>query len=128
MCFFFFPTAADADIERGEINGGRGREHRGRKGAESKVMERTCRATEQKRKRDGKEQSYKPAEACRGNKIRAGEREAESARIHVRVEGGGGGGGEQKRSIIVQHAETKRETGRGVRGRGGRINPSPSNG
>lgn len=48
-------------------------------------MERTCTAT--KKGGDGKEKSYKPPKACRGNKIRAGEREAESARIHVLVGG-----------------------------------------
>lgn len=66
--------------------------HGGPIGAESTVMERTCRATWRKRWRWGEKQCNKPLETCRGDKIRAGGREAESARIHVQVPGGGGEG------------------------------------
>lgn len=79
-----FSTIAHADTKKGWKKWRvEEREHRGAIGAESKVMERTCRAT--KKDGDGKEKSYKPPKACRENKIRAGESEAESARIHVPV-------------------------------------------
>lgn len=70
--------------EKEEMEREEEREHRGAIGAESKVMERTCRVTE-KKMGDGKEKRYKPPKACRENKTRARESETESARIHVPV-------------------------------------------
>ena len=65
--------------------------------------------TGRKRPRWRREEVY-ATRTRRGNKIRAGEREEESARIHVLVRAGEG---------RREHAETKRERGRG------RINSFP---
>lgn len=85
-------------------------------------MERTCRAREKKKDGDGKERSYKPPKACRGNKIRARESETESVRIHVPVQGRRGGK-EQKGGMIGtspdENMQRQKEKQREGEGRGG---------
>lgn len=83
---YFFYTAADADtdIERE-------REHKGAIGAESKVMERACRATTKKKRWKREEKSYKPPKACRenGRSRREGGRKSRSTCTGGRVGVGG---------------------------------------